>query len=295
MTGWLKSTGHLPGFRLTMGFTLFWLGLIVLVPLSTLFLKTASLDWSEFLATVTGPRARAAYRLTFGASLAAALFNTGFGLLMAWVLVRYRFPGRAFVDALVDLPFALPTAVAGIALTTAYSANGPLGRWLEMAGIKVAYTPLGVILALVFVGIPFTVRAIQPVLQDLDPQLEEAAAMLGASRWTTLRRVIWPALIPGCATGFTMAFARALGEYGSVIFISGNMPLKTEIVPLLIMTQLEQFNYAGATALAVVMLTASFGLLLAINRLQKWEIRPAGESAATPPVSGERWVAGGAS
>ena len=263
----------IPGFGLALGFTLFYLGLIVLVPLSASFLKTAGLSWSAFWETVTAPRVVASYRLSLGASLIGASINAFFGLLVAWVLVRYRFPGRRFVDALVDLPFALPTAVAGIALTSIYSANGWIGRHLAELGIKVAYTPLGVVVALTFIGLPFVVRTVQPVLEDLDMELEEAAACLGASRWQTFRRVLFPALFPALLTGFALAFARAVGEYGSVIFIAGNMPMISEITPLLIITKLEQYDTAGATALASVMLAASFLLLLFINALQRWSGR----------------------
>ncbi|MFO7172757.1 MAG: sulfate ABC transporter permease subunit CysT [Bacillota bacterium] len=258
----------LPGFGLTMGLTLLYLSLLVLVPLSALFLKTATLTWAEFWATVTAPRVLAACRLSFRAALVAALINGACGLLVAWVLVRYRFPGRGILDGIVDLPFALPTAVGGLALTTAYAPGGWIGRYLAPLGIEAAFTPLGVTIALTFTGLPFVVRTVQPVLQDLPPEVEEAAATLGASRWQTFVRVTLPTLLPAVLTGFTLAFARALGEYGSVVFISGNMPMKTEILPLLIMAKLEQFDYPGATALAVVMLTASFALLLAINLLQ---------------------------
>ena len=266
----IKQRSIPPGFGLTLGYTLVYLCLIVLIPLSTMFLKSATLGWATFWKVVTDPRVVASYRLSFGASLLAALINAVFGLLVAWVLVRYRFPGRRLVDGLVDLPFALPTAVAGICLTTIYSANGWVGRYLEPHGIKVAYTPLGVVVALTFIGVPFVVRTVQPVLQDLDTEVEEAAASLGANRWQTFRQVILPTVAPAVLTGFALAFARALGEYGSVVFISGNMPMRTEIVPLLIMTKLEQFDYAGATAIAVVMLAASFLLLLLINGLQWW-------------------------
>src|SRR5438093_1237004 len=269
----LKQRSVLPGFGLTMGFTLVYLSLIVLIPLSTTFLKSATLGWGKFWSVVTDPRVVASYRLSFGASLLAALINAVFGLLVAWVLARYRFPGQRLVDGLVDLPFALPTAVAGICLTTIYSANGWIGRYLEPHGIHVAYTPLGVIVALTFIGVPFVVRTVQPVLEDLDLETEEAAASLGASRWQTFHRVILPAVTPAVITGFALAFARALGEYGSVVFIAGNMPMKTEIVPLLIITKLEQYDYAGATAIAVVMLVASFFLLLLINLLQWWSSR----------------------
>ena len=268
-----KQHNVLPGFNLALGFTLFYLGLIVLIPLSAAFIKTAALSWPEFWATVSTPRVMASYRLTFGASLAAALLNAVFGLLVAWVLVRYRFPGKQIVDALVDLPFALPTAVAGIALTALYAGNGWIGRWLEPIGIKIAFTPLGVFVALTFIGLPFVVRTVQPVLEDVEPELEEAAATLGASRLQTFARVIFPTIFPALLTGFALAFARAVGEYGSVIFIAGNMPMISEITPLLIITKLEQYDYAGATALAVVMLVISFVLLLLINGLQWWSRR----------------------
>jgi sulfate/thiosulfate transport system permease protein len=269
----------LPGFGLSLGFTLFYLGLLILIPLSTVFLKTASLTRSAFWDTVTGPRALAAYRLSLGASCIAAAINLVFGVLVAWVLERYRFPGRRLVDAFVDLPFALPTAVAGIALATLYAKNGWIGRWLDPLGIEVAYTRLGVVVALTFIGLPFVVRTVQPVLADLDPEVEEAAASLGANRLQTFGRVILPELVPAALTGFVLAFARALGEYGSVIFIAGNMPMKSEITPLLIMIKLEQFDYAGATAIALVFLVASFTLLLLVNLLA-WRrgrrLRPAG-------------------
>ena len=263
----------LPGFGLTLGYTLLYLGIIVLVPLSAAFIKTSTLTWEQFWTTVTAPRVLASYKLTFGISLLAALANVVFGLLVAWVLVRYRFFGRRFMDALVDLPFALPTAVAGIALTTLYAPNGWIGRWFEPLGIKIVFTPIGIWIALTFIGLPFVVRTVQPVLEDLDAELEEAAASLGANRWQTFWRVILPPLYPPLITGFALAFARAVGEYGSVVFISGNMPMKTEITPLLIMTKLEQYDYAGATALAVVMLVLSFFLLLTINVLQWWGSR----------------------
>ena len=252
------------------GYTILYLSLIVLIPLSATFFKTFTLTWAAFWGTVTAPRVLASLRLTFGASLVAALVNSVFGLLVAWVLVRYRFPGRRIIDALVDLPFALPTAVAGIALTAVYAANGWIGRIIEPVGIKVAFTPLGVIVALTFIGLPFVVRTIQPVLEDLEPELEEAAATLGADRWQTFRRIIFPAIWPALLTGFTLAVARAVGEYGSVIFIAGNVPMVSEITPLLIITKLEQYDYAGATAIAVVMLVISFSLLLLINLLQWW-------------------------
>ena len=257
----------LPGFGLSLGFTLLYLCLVILIPISTVFLKTMTLTWPLFWAKVTAPRALAAYELSFQSALIAALINCVFGVLVAWVLERYPFPGRRFVDAMVDLPFALPTAVAGIALVTIYAGNGWVGRWLEPVGIKVAYTPLGIIVALTFVGLPFVVRTVQPVLADLDPEVEEAAASLGAGRLQTFRRVILPELVPAIATGFVLAFARGLGEYGSVIFIAGNMPKQSEITPLLIMIQLEQYDYAGATAIAMVFLLASFSLLLLINLL----------------------------
>jgi sulfate/thiosulfate transport system permease protein len=263
--GRTRRGGVLPGFGLAMGFTLTYLGLIVLIPLSTILLKTATLTWGQFWQTVTDPRTLAAYRLSFLASLAAALINAVFGLLVAWVLERYRFPGKRLVDGLVDLPFALPTAVAGIVLTTFYAGDGWVGRHLAPMGIQVAYTPLGIVVALTFIGLPFVVRTVQPVLRDLDIQVEGAAASLGASRLQTFRRVILPEILPATLTGFTLALARALGEYGSVIFIAGNMPMRSEITPLLIMIKLEQFDYAGATAIALVFLLASFGLLLLIN------------------------------
>jgi sulfate transport system permease protein len=266
----------LPGFRLTLGTTLLYLSLIVLLPLAGVFLKTATLSWEQFWGTVTAPRVVASYRLSLTASFFAALVNLVFGLIVAWVLARYQFPGKRIVDALVDLPFALPTAVAGIALTAVYSGNGWIGGWLEPMGVKVAFTPLGVWLALTFIGLPFVVRTVQPVIEDLDPELEEAAASLGARRGQTFYRVVLPVLFPSLLTGFALAFARALGEYGSVVFISGNMPMKTEIVPLLIITKLEQFDYAGATALAVVMLVASFAMLFVINLLQWWSCRRQG-------------------
>jgi len=267
-----KSRSVLPGFGLSLGITCTYLSLMVLLPLATVFTKTTDLSWAEFWGTVTNPRVVASYRVTFGASFVAALVNTVFGLLVAWVLVRYRFPGRKLVDAMVDLPFALPTAVAGIALTTLYAPNGWIGARLEPLGIKVSYSWLGITVALIFIGLPFVVRTVQPVLDDLEVEVEEAAASLGARRWQTFARVVVPAIAPALLTGFALAFARAIGEYGSVVFISGNMPMKTEIVPLLIMTKLEQYDYAGATAVAMVMLVASFGLLLAINLLQ-WAAR----------------------
>ena len=266
----LKRHSVLPGFDIALGFTLLYLGFIVLIPLSAAFLKTFTMTWPAFWDAVTSPRVVASYRLTFGASLAAALLNSFFGLIVAWVLVRYEFPFKRIVDALVDLPFALPTAVAGIALTSLYATNGWIGQYLALIGIKVAYTPLGVFVALTFIGLPFVVRTVQPVLEDLQKELEEAAATLGATRAQTFSRVILPILTPALLTGFALAFARALGEYGSVIFIAGNMPMISEITPLLIITKLEQYDYAGATAIAVVMLVAAFALLLAINLLQAW-------------------------
>jgi sulfate/thiosulfate transport system permease protein len=263
-----KSTGVLPGFGLTMGFTLTYLSLIVLIPLAALILKTTSLTWAGFLQDVTNPRVVASYKLTFGASLIAAVLNCIFGAIVAWVLVRYEFPGKKLVDAMVDLPFALPTAVAGITLTALYAPNGWIGSRLEPLGIKVAYTPLGIVVALTFIGLPFVVRTLQPVLESLDPELEKAAVSLGAGRWYTVTRVVLPTLIPAWITGFSLAFARAVGEYGSVVFIAGNMPMHTEITPLLIITKLEQYDYPGATSLGVVMLAISFVLLLTINWLQ---------------------------
>ena len=260
----------LPGFGLSLGYTVVYLGLIVLIPLSAAFINTAGMSWESFWSTVTAPRVLAAYRLSFGASLIAALINAIFGLLVAWVLVRYTFPGRRVVDALVDLPFALPTAVAGIALATLYAPNGWIGQWAAALGWKIAFTPLGVVVALTFIGLPFVVRTVQPVLEDLDTEVEEAAASLGATRLQTFTRVITPALWPALLTGFALAFARAVGEYGSVIFIAGNIPMVSEITPLLIITKLEQYDYAGATAIAVVMLLIAFVMLLAINLLQAW-------------------------
>jgi sulfate transport system permease protein len=267
------SRSILPGFGLSLGFTLAYLGVIVLLPLSAAFLRTAGMSAHEFIAAVASPRVLAAYRLSFGASLAAGLVNMVFGLIVAWVLVRYSFPGRRIVDAMVDLPFALPTAVAGIALTTLYAPGGWIGRWLAPYGLKIAFTWAGVFIALTFIGLPFVVRTLQPVLQELEPEIEEAASTLGANRWQAVTRILLPELMPSLLTGFALAFARALGEYGSVVFISGNMPMKTEIVPLLIITKLEQYDYQGATAIAVVMLVSSFVLLLLINLLQKWSRR----------------------
>ena len=263
----------LPGFRLTLGFTIFYLCALVLLPLLTLPARTATMSWDAFWGTIGDPRVVASYRLSVGAALAAAVVNAVFGLIVAWVLVRYRFPGKRIIDAFIDLPFALPTAVAGITLTTLYAPNGWLGAPLERAGITVAFTPLGITVALVFIGLPFVVRTLQPVIEDLDVEIEEAATSLGASRGYVLTRVILPYLYPAWLTGFALAFARAVGEYGSVVFISGNMPMRTEISPLLIITKLEQYDYAGATAIALVMLLISFTLLLTVNALQGWSSR----------------------
>ena len=279
MAGAYANRRVLPGFNLTLGFTVAYLSLIVLVPLAAVFLKTSALTMDQFWAQITAPRAMASYRLTFGASLLAAAINAVFGLMLAWALVRYSFPGRKIVDALIDLPFALPTAVAGISLTAIYAKNGWLGQFLEPLGIKIAFTPVGVLVALIFIGLPFVVRTVQPILEDLDTEYEEAAASLGASRWETLRRVVIPALFPALLTGFALAFARAVGEYGSVIFIAGNMPLISEITPLIIITKLEQYDYAGATAIASVMLMVSFVLLLVINLLQAWVARSGGKES----------------
>lgn len=276
MLSHIRSRSVIPGFGLTLGFTVLYLSLIVLIPLSATFLKAAQLGWEGIWQAVSSPRVLASYRLTFGASLFAAAVNLVFGLLVAWVLVRYRFPGRRLVDALVDLPFALPTAVAGIALTALYAPNGWLGSLLVPLGVKVAFTPLGIVVALIFIGLPFVVRTVQPVLEDAEAELEEAAASLGAGRLTTFRRVILPTIWPALLTGFALAFARALGEYGSVIFIAGNLPFVSEITPLLIITKLEQYDYAGATAIAASMLTLSFLLLLPINLLQAWSRRRTG-------------------
>jgi sulfate transport system permease protein len=264
-----KSSGILPGFGLSMGFTLTYLSLIVLLPLSALLLKSMTLTWPQFVQEVTSPRVMASYRLTFGASFIAAIVNSIFGALVAWVLVRYEFFGKRIVDALVDLPFALPTAVAGITLTAIYAPNGFVGKLFQPFGISIAYTPLGITLALIFIGMPFVVRTLQPVLESLDPEIEKAALSLGASRWYTVTRVILPSLIPAWITGFSLSFARAVGEYGSVVFIAGNMPMKTEITPLLIITKLEQYDYPGATSIGLVMLLISFTLLLAINWIQE--------------------------
>jgi sulfate transport system permease protein len=269
-----RRPGVLPGFGMTLGITLAYLGLVVLIPLAAAFLKASTLDWAQFVAAVASPRVLASYRLTFGAGAIAALVNGLFGLLVAWVLVRYPFPGKRLVDAIVDLPFALPTSVAGIALAAIYDQHGWIGRWLAPLGLKVAFTPLGVLVALTFVGLPFVVRTVEPVLQDFEHAQEEAAACLGASPWQTFSRVVLPALAPALSTGVALAFARALGEYGSVIFIAGNIPMKSEVASLLIITKLEQYDYAGATALAVAMLVASFAMLFAINALQwHWQRR----------------------
>ena len=273
-----KHKNVLPGFNLTLGYTLLYLSLIVLIPLSAAFIKTTELSFDEFWSVVTAPRVLASYKLTFGASLIGALINAAFGLLTAWVLVRYSFPGKKIIDALVDLPFALPTAVAGIALTAVYAGNGWIGSLLEPHGIKVAFTPIGVIIALTFIGLPFVVRTVQPVLEDLEAETEEAAASLGANRLQTFTKVILPTLWPALLTGFALAFARAIGEYGSVIFIAGNVPFVSEITPLIIITKLEQYEYSSATAVAVVMLIISFLLLFAINGLQWWATRRNGSS-----------------
>ena len=270
-----KQSSVIPGFGPTLGYTVLYLSLIVLLPLTALFAKTATMTWARFWAVITDPRVVASYKLTFGASLVAAIINAVFGFLVAWTLVRYRFAGKKIVDAMVDLPFALPTAVSGIALTAIYAPNGWIGQYLEPLGIKAAFSPLGVTIALTFIGMPFVVRTLQPALEDLDAEVEEAAASLGATRWQTLRRIIMPAILPALLTGFALSFARAIGEYGSVVFISGNMPMRTEIASLLIITKLEQYDYPGATAIAVVMLTASFVLLLSINVLQWWSARRA--------------------
>lgn len=268
----------LPGFHLALGYTLVYLSLVVLIPLAAVFIKSSALSLEEFWAVVSAPRVVATYQVSFGLSLLAAAINAVFGLMLAWALVRYRFPGKKLVDALVDLPFALPTAVAGIALTALYAGNGWLGQYLEPLGIKVAFGPLGILVALVFIGLPFVVRTVQPILEDLDTELEEAAASLGAQRWQTFRLVILPILLPALLTGFALAFARAVGEYGSVIFIAGNLPFVSEITPLMIITKLEQYDYVGATAIAVVMLLISFALLLLINLLQAWTARRTGRN-----------------
>lgn len=268
----------LPGFGLSLGFTLAYLSLIVLIPLSAVFIMAAGMGWESYLAAATAPRVVASYKLTFGASLLAAAINVVFGLILAWGLVRYTFPGKKLVDALVDLPFALPTAVAGISLAAIYAQNGWIGQAFAPWDIRIAFTPIGIVIALVFIGLPFVVRTVQPVLEDLDAEFEEAAASLGAGRWQTFRRVVLPALVPALLTGFALAFARAVGEYGSVIFIAGNMPFVSEITPLMIITKLEQFDYAGATAIASVMLIVSFILLVVINALQAWSMRRGGRT-----------------
>ncbi|MCB4358852.1 sulfate ABC transporter permease subunit CysT [Quatrionicoccus australiensis] len=274
----MSNRNALPGFNLSLGYTLTWLSLIVLIPLSAVFIKAAELSLEQFWVVVTSPRVVASYKLTFGASLAAAAINAVFGLLLAWSLVRYTFPGKKIVDSLVDLPFALPTAVAGIALTALWAGNGWIGSIVEPLGIKVAFTPLGVLLALVFIGLPFVVRTVQPVLEDLEVEIEEAASSLGANRWQTIRQVIFPTLFPALLTGFALSFARAVGEYGSVIFIAGNIPMVSEITPLMIISKLEQYDYRGATAIATVMLVVSFVLLIAINSLQAWTAKRTGKS-----------------
>jgi len=274
-----KPSRVLPGFNLTLGYTILYLSLIVLIPLSALVFKTFTLTWDQFWSAVTGPRVLASYRLTFGASFIAALVNAFFGLLVAWVLVRYDFFGKKVVDALVDLPFALPTAVAGISLTALLAGNGWIGQLLEPHGIQLAFNPNGVVIALIFIGLPFVVRTVQPVLEDAEKELEEAATCLGATRWQTFTRVILPSIVPALLTGFAMAFARAVGEYGSVIFIAGNMPMVSEITPLIIIGKLEQYDYAGATAVALVMLIFSFILLLIINALQAWQRQRGGAPA----------------
>ncbi len=274
-----KKPGRvIPGFGISLGFTLFYLALIVLIPLSAVFLNTSTMSWADFWATVTSERVMASYRLSFGASLIAAAINVVFGGIVAWVLVRYQFPGKRFIDALVDLPFALPTAVAGITLTALYSHNGWIGQYLDPLGIKVAFSPLGVVVALTFIGLPFVVRTVQPVLEEAERELEEAAASLGAPPLQTFIRVVLPTIVPALLTGFALAFARATGEYGCVIFIAGNLPMVSEITPLLIISKLEQYDYAGATAIAVVMLVFSFILLLAINLLQAWTRKRAGKA-----------------
>jgi sulfate/thiosulfate transport system permease protein len=268
-----KKRSVLPGFGLALGYTVVYLSLLVLIPLAATFLKASSLTWAQFWHIAASPRALASYRLTFGASAIGAVINLLFGVLVAWVMVRYSFPGKRLFDSLVDLPFALPTAVAGIALTTIYAPNGWLGKPLAALGIKAAYTRFGVVIALTFIGLPFVVRSVQPVLQDMEKELEEAAASLGATRWQTFSQVVLPTILPAAMAGFAMAFARSVGEYGSVVFIAGNMPMRTEITPLLIITKLDQFDYAGATAIAVVMLVVSLVLLLPINLLQRWAVR----------------------
>lgn len=274
MTISFKQPSIIPGFGITLGFTTLYLLLIVIIPLSGLFIKSATLDWHTFFATVTAPRVMAAYRISFGISFIAALVNVVFGFIVAWVLVRYRVPGKRIFDAVIDLPFALPTAVAGIALSTLYSPQGWIGKFFLQYNIKIAYTPLGIVVALIFVGVPFVIRTVEPVLRDLDAEAEEAAASLGANRWQVFYKIILPDVMPALLTGFAMAFSRGLGEYGSVIFIAGNLPMVSEIVPLVIITKLEQYDYAGATAIALIMLTASFLILLLINMLQRKSVVP---------------------
>jgi len=281
-----KRRSVVPGFGLSLGFTVLYLSLVVLIPLSAAFLKASSLSWHEFWQLVLSPRAVASYQLSFSGSLIAATINLSFGVLVAWVLVRYDFPGKGIFDSMVDLPFALPTAVAGISLATLYSPNGWLGRPLLAMGIHVAYTRLGVLVALTFIGLPFVVRTVQPVLQDLDREFEEAAASLGASRWQTFMRVLLPSILPAALTGFGLAFARAVGEYGSVIFIAGNMPMRTEITPLLIVIKLQEFDYAGATAIAMFMLACSFATLLGLNLLQVWNSRRERTGFSSPSAQG---------
>ncbi|AIO41681.1 sulfate ABC transporter permease subunit CysT [Burkholderia sp. AU19243] len=293
-----RKPSALPGFGVTLGITVAYLSLVVLIPLAATFLKTATLSWGQFVTAVTSPRVLASYRLTFSAALGGALINAVFGFLVAWVLVRYTFPFKRVVDAIVDLPFALPTSVAGISLAAVYATNGWVGQYLAPFGIKIAFTPVGVLVALTFIGLPFVVRTVQPVLEDFEREQEEAAACLGASRWLTFRRVVLPAVLPALLTGFALAFARALGEYGSVIFIAGNVPMKSEITSLLIITKLEQYDYAGATALAVVMLVVSFLMLLLINTLQ-WYLQrrtskgASGPAPATATAAGTAAAAGG--
>ncbi|AOI78582.1 MULTISPECIES: sulfate ABC transporter permease subunit CysT [Burkholderia] len=289
-----RKPSALPGFGVTLGITVAYLSLVVLIPLAATFLKTATLSWSQFVTAVTSPRVLASYRLTFSAAFGGALINAVFGFLVAWVLVRYTFPFKRLVDAIVDLPFALPTSVAGISLAAVYATNGWVGQYLAPLGIKIAFTPAGVLVALTFIGLPFVVRTVQPVLEDFEREQEEAAACLGASRWLTFRRVVLPAVLPALLTGFALAFARALGEYGSVIFIAGNVPMKSEITSLLIITKLEQYDYAGATALAVVMLVVSFLMLLLINTLQWYLQRRTSKGASGPaPVAVSAVAAGG--
>ncbi|MFM0505898.1 sulfate ABC transporter permease subunit CysT [Paraburkholderia caffeinilytica] len=277
-----RKPSALPGFGLTLGITVAYLSLVVLIPLAATFLKTATLDWAQFVRAVSSPRVLASYRLTFFSALGGALINAVFGFLVAWVLVRYTFPFKRIVDAVVDLPFALPTSVAGISLAAVYAGNGWIGQFLEPLGLKIAFTPAGVLIALTFIGLPFVVRTVQPVLEEFEREQEEAAACLGASRWLTFRRVVLPAVFPALLTGFALAFARALGEYGSVIFIAGNVPMKSEITSLLIITKLEQYDYAGATAIAVVMLVVSFLMLLLINTLQWYLQRRTSRGGAGP-------------